>query len=199
MRGSPAVGDPALVVSARRLRAARGVVVARDVALLAGPARPGLALVAVAAFLGARQPLPPREPRVPGTGFMIVNSLGQMPPKTVHDHGIPSRARQAGRARGCGEPGWPDRIPHRRWLAATRPGGRRQRGRHRRRQGGQHDRKHPSRRSSITGLRSSHSGTTATLATFHPAPPWRRALPGRRFTIARPMTTPMLRRCGRTS
>ena len=52
-----------------------------------------------------RQPLPPREPRVLGAGFMIVNSLGQMPPKTVHDHGIPSRRQQAGRAQGWGEPG----------------------------------------------------------------------------------------------
>ena len=37
MRGSPAVSDPALVVRARRLRAARGVVVARDVTLAAAP------------------------------------------------------------------------------------------------------------------------------------------------------------------
>ena len=80
------MSEPALVVRARRLRAARGVVVARDVVLtaapgnvvavegpngsgksthpatlqtpVAGPAAwlylPGLALVAVAAFLAAR-------------------------------------------------------------------------------------------------------------------------------------------------
>src|SRR6202020_2225051 len=37
---------------------------------------------------------------VSGDWFMIVNSLGQMPPKTVHDHGIPSLTQQAGRAQG---------------------------------------------------------------------------------------------------
>ena len=52
------MNEPVLVVRARRLRAARGVVVARDVTL-GGPAAwlflPGLALVAVAAFLATRR------------------------------------------------------------------------------------------------------------------------------------------------
>ena len=55
------MSKPVLVVRARRLRAARGVVVARDVALqtpVEGPAAwlflPGLALVAVAAFAATR-------------------------------------------------------------------------------------------------------------------------------------------------
>jgi hypothetical protein len=56
------VSEPVLVVRARRLRAARGVVVARDVTLdaapVGGPAAwlllPGLALVAVAAFAATR-------------------------------------------------------------------------------------------------------------------------------------------------
>ena len=68
------MSDPAVVVRARRLRAARGMVVARDVALTpllrlsthpatvqtpgAGAAAwlylPGLALAAIAAFLAAR-------------------------------------------------------------------------------------------------------------------------------------------------
>jgi hypothetical protein len=52
------VSEPVLVVRARRLRAARGVVVARDVTPVGGPAAwlflPGLALVAVAAFAATR-------------------------------------------------------------------------------------------------------------------------------------------------
>ena len=49
------MNEPALVVRARRIRAARGVVVARDVALTAAWLYlPGLALVAVAAVLAAR-------------------------------------------------------------------------------------------------------------------------------------------------
>ena len=47
--------------------------------------------------------------------FMIVNSSGQIVSKTVHDHEIPSRRRQAGRAQGWGEPG----QPRRRSTAAT--------------------------------------------------------------------------------
>ena len=46
------MSEPVLVVRARRLRAARGVVVARDVTLDA--AGDGLVLVAVAAFAATR-------------------------------------------------------------------------------------------------------------------------------------------------
>ena len=52
-------------------------------------------------------PAPASQPACPEPepGFMIVNSSGQMRPETVHDHEIPSRTQQAGRAQGWGEPG----------------------------------------------------------------------------------------------